>query len=386
MPPGVDSTAYLKATAAYSGLGDRSTPSINHRHEIPGLDALRAAAIALVLLFHFGMPVSGPLGVMIFFVLSGFLITGILLKEFRKSGRISLRRFYSRRAFRIFPTFYACWLLTTVLMLIHHIRIGPRQALGSFFYATDYIRALSPDNQTGIHMWISWSLAIEEQFYFIWPALLLFLLKRKANLIRAVSLLITTVWIYRAVFICGFGGLFTYVYNAFEMRLDALMIGGLLAIVVESGALMKGRTALIRSPWLVAIPIGILVLVSLQDTSHYPIPTPLFVALFSLQPVVVSVLLLQVVHWSASQWAFLEHPSIKMVARLSYALYLYHVVAIDEAFRLLSGHRKTSAAIAAVILAFASYYLIERPMLRIRDRKPKKRSIVHSPVMASSSV
>ncbi len=91
---------------------------------IPGLDALRALAILLVLEYHFNNPLHGeigPMGVEVFFVLSGFLITGILLKEYSRSGTIRLSEFYKRRAFRIFPTFYVCWILTTLFMVIDRV-------------------------------------------------------------------------------------------------------------------------------------------------------------------------------------------------------------------------------------------------------------------------
>ena len=82
---------------------------------IPALDGIRAVSVTLVILFHAGVPVSGALGVLIFFVLSGFLITWLLLKEDEKAGTISLRGFYRRRALRILPAFYCLWIVTAIL-------------------------------------------------------------------------------------------------------------------------------------------------------------------------------------------------------------------------------------------------------------------------------
>jgi peptidoglycan/LPS O-acetylase OafA/YrhL len=131
---------------------------------IAGLDVARAVAISLVLAFHWGLRLPGAMGVMIFFVLSGFLITSMLLKEYEKSGTISLRTFYKRRAFRIFPTFYVCWVISTILLWTTAAgrRTPAWQLIASFFYLEDYARALQPTLQNGLHMWISWSLAIEE--------------------------------------------------------------------------------------------------------------------------------------------------------------------------------------------------------------------------------
>ena len=341
---------------------------VNSRHLIPGLDAIRAAAVVMVLLWHFELPISGPLGVMIFFVLSGFLITGILLKEFDKTASISLKRFYARRAFRIFPTFYFCWFLVTALRIYHHAHIGKWEAIGSFFYLTDYIRATRADPHSELHMWISWSLAIEEQFYLLWPALLLFLLRRKVNLAVALSGLILFIWVYRYIAASLFGASGTYIYNAFEMRVDALMVGGLLAVIVSRDALGGLRLALVRSQWLALIPFALLALVSIGETGKYEVPLFFGLLSFSLQPIVVAVLIVQVVHWSAGPWMFLESRWIKFLAQISYALYLYHIVARDEATRLTRGHWIPIGMACAFALAIGSHYWIERPMLKLRDR------------------
>ena len=209
---------------------------------ISGLDALRALAISLVLLDHYELLdhlwggrhlYFGSLGVMIFFVLSGFLITSMLLKEYRRSGSISLRNFYRRRAYRIFPTFYVCWIITTIVECLAHTYRW-KTSVVSFFYLMDYGRALFPlSERPYLHLWISWSLAIEEKFYLLWPLLLLLLLKRQSALIRTMCAIIAGLWIYRAILFLGFHVSWEYLYSAFEMRADSLLTGCLLSILVE---------------------------------------------------------------------------------------------------------------------------------------------------------
>src|SRR5918995_3010394 len=110
---------------------------------LPSLDGLRAIAVFLVVFYHFGVPyVNGGLGVLIFFVISGFLITWLLLKEEARWGNVSLKLFYIRRTLRIFPAFYAYWLLIVVgLGLILGKRIIWPQAVSSFFYVNNYYQA-----------------------------------------------------------------------------------------------------------------------------------------------------------------------------------------------------------------------------------------------------
>ena len=342
---------------------------ISGAHQIPGLDALRVLAVGLVLAFHFRIPVSGPMGVMIFFVLSGFLITGVLLAEYTKKATISLRTFYSRRAFRIFPTFYACWLLTTVGLWLHHEPIDKLQAVASFFYLTDYLRALCPiSGQTTIHMWISWSLAVEEQYYLIWPAALLWILRNLSEAAWATALLISGIWIYRAVLVLGFHVSPEYIYNAFDTRLDGLLVGSFLAILVRQSSVPKLISAIRASKWLVLVPATLLALASMEDLKQIYSSALLFVISMTLQPLIVAALLVQVVHWADHDWRFLENPGIKLLARLSYALYLYHIFALDEMYRLGLHHKHAAAAVLTLCLACASYFLVERPMLNLRER------------------
>ena len=139
---------------------DQELGQVLNTKVISGLDALRALAVTLVLIDHFRLVDHifgvrrelGSLGVMIFFVLSGFLITSMLLKEHRRTGDISLTNFYRRRAYRIFPTFYCCWVLTTVVECLAH-QFYWKTAVVSFFYFMDYGRGLAPENmQPYLHM------------------------------------------------------------------------------------------------------------------------------------------------------------------------------------------------------------------------------------------
>ena len=149
----------------------------------PSLDGVRAIAVLLVMVGHLGLVYAGGLGVDIFFVLSGYLITAILVSEFSATGQISLKKFYARRALRILP---AVILLLLALNIFVTISQPSDQAatlrwdsLGALFYVANWLRAFGRDLGILGHLW---SLSIEEQFYLLWPVTLGFLLSRKLSM------------------------------------------------------------------------------------------------------------------------------------------------------------------------------------------------------------
>ena len=158
----------------------QKSATFTHSQYMPQLDALRAFAVIAVIYFHFylgGKPGGAPWGawgVQLFFVLSGFLITGILLKcrnleEVQDKGKRQLRQFYIRRGLRIFPLFYFV-ILTTALLNIY----PARQTLWwHLTYTSNFYFAIQGSAMGPIaHLW---SLSVEEQFYLLWPCLMLFL-------------------------------------------------------------------------------------------------------------------------------------------------------------------------------------------------------------------
>jgi peptidoglycan/LPS O-acetylase OafA/YrhL len=158
------------------------------RRDIPSLDGLRAVSIAIVILAHvswwlpdgvkrfwiFHHLVGGGLhGVQIFFVISGYLITALLLREWKGAGGVSLKRFYLRRVLRIFPPFYAYLAVLGVLWAAGAIQ----EHWPSFLAAATYTIAYMPDPQ-GWFVQHTWSLSLEEQFYLLWPAIFLWAQRR----------------------------------------------------------------------------------------------------------------------------------------------------------------------------------------------------------------
>ena len=244
------------------------------RGPIPSLDGLRAVAIALVLIDHAaGMPKPGGAwsriypyiiqlgipGVALFFVLSGFLITGILLGEEESRGGISLRRFYFRRTLRIFPAFYT---LVGVILLLSafgwpHVRLD--QALAPLTYTSDYVVPVLKASAS--HMSVSWtldhswSLSVEEQFYLIWPAALVLLGARRAPPIAVGTILLVP--LLRVLTVLALPGTNNLQYEFFfHCRADALATGCLLACLRPALHAHVRYQKLLRSPWMWLAPVA----------------------------------------------------------------------------------------------------------------------------------
>ncbi len=323
----------------------------------------------MVVMFHLRLPISGALGVIVFFVLSGFLITGMLIKEIKKSGTISICNFYRRRAFRIFPAFYVCWFVTIGLSLWAHDAMNWKHAFESFFYLADYGRAFLPlKEQYAYPMGVSWSLAVEEQFYLLWPLALLWVFKRKRPVL-AVAWIIAGLWFWRALLVAGFHVSWDYAYNAFDTRADALMVGSWVAITLYQGRVPKFVQMWLSRKWLVLVPLAGFVALSTLEMQGRIGPSAQLVE-FTISPVLTAILLVQCMFWGLTEWSFLEHPLIKFIARISYSLYLYHVVVFFQlpVIGRLHHGRTLFMAFFCLLVSMASYYGIERPFMAMRDR------------------
>ena len=246
---------------------------------------------------------------MIFFVLSGFLITWLLIKENEKNGTISLASFYKRRTLRIFPAFYAYWFLLIGYLLVTRKPVLWPHAWSAFFYASNYYNAINGDPSNGLSH--TWSLAIEEQFYLLWP--LGFLLLRR-NLARAATFLVAligTVWVYRAILCFGFNVDQSYIYAAFDTRLDELMVGCLVAILIRNGSLSSFWRAVTAHTLLPLVTIALLLASIFIGNAYIYRYRDVFG--FAIEPPLIAILLVQLIVlsstplWSWSEWRVLSY-------------------------------------------------------------------------------
>jgi peptidoglycan/LPS O-acetylase OafA/YrhL len=206
----------------------------------PGLDGLRAIAVLSVMAYHEPNLVlaGGFLGVDLFFVLSGFLITGLLLDEHRRSGKVSLRSFWNRRGRRLLPALAAMLLavvvVTTLIGDVNQRRDLPGGLLSAVFYVSNW--NLIAQHQSYFDQFTSlsplqhlWSLAIEEQFYLLWPIVVIACLSRSRKLLIGVTAVATLASIGLMAFFLGEGDPSRSYYGT-DTRMFALLIGALGAL------------------------------------------------------------------------------------------------------------------------------------------------------------
>lgn len=334
---------------------------------LPALDGLRAVAVFTVIIYHFGVAaVPGDLGVSAFFVLSGFLITWLLLQEHAATGTLSLCAFYTRRVLRIFPAYYVFVGLSFVVDQMRGQPWGYGLRFSSLLYLVDYYNALNGHPVTSIAH--AWSLGIEEQFYLLWPLLLLFLLRGgRARTVRALVATIFGVVIWRSVLYAGFHVGSAYVYNAFDTRCDNLAVGCLLALGSGSPQLERLADRLSGSPLAPFVTIALLLLsrMGIGATYHYTLG-------FTVDAVLVAVFLMQMLRlYRTPYWRWLENPIVRYLGLISYPLYLWHVWGLGAGQHVhVAGPLGQLAAglIACIALASASYFIVERPFLILKRR------------------
>ncbi len=334
---------------------------------LPALDGLRAIAVLLVILGHLELPFISPdLGVCIFFVLSGFLITHLLIKEADANGAVSLKRFYARRALRIFPAYYAYLMFTFVL----DTALGDLRWIGlvapALTYTVNYYNALHGHPVTSVaHLW---SLSLEEQFYLFWPGIFVLLAPRGRRALATFLLAsISAVLCYRSFAWFGLHTGTAYVYNAFETRFDNLAVGCLIAVGART-ALMRQWIDTGAARWWLPLPvIAALSFVRFHTSEGFHYGPG-----FTLEALLIGAIILQcVVLSSAGPWSALNIPFVRYIGRLSYSLYLYHGWGIALGGKLVRtwGPWQVMADLACcLLLAAFSYHVIEQPFLRLKAR------------------
>ena len=339
---------------------------------VAAIDGLRGLAILSVVLAHcFGIPgfpfpasilsnALGNLGVRLFFVLSGFLITSLLLSEEMRSGTISLSGFYLRRSFRIFPAFYVYLGIVAFLAALGIIQLSRHSFLTAAVYLSNYIPYYSAEHEVR-HFW---SLAVEEQFYLLWPLLFLLLRSKRKTLLLSV-LVVLPVWRILIYSHTAWGFAET-IDRRFDAVADTLATGCLLAVLNARPEQITNLRRLVDSPWRFAIlSVGVLTAFTAErPRTYYGVGQTVI-------NLCLAVLIDRVVRWPDSQMAkFFRASWLVFTGRISYSLYLWQQIFLRQ------GLPDTIWVPLAVpfsfMAAYVSFRVIEQPMLRFKDGLLKK--------------
>ena len=347
-----------------------------HRLEYqPALDGVRALAVLAVLLFHAGTPgfSGGYLGVSVFFTLSGYLITSLLLREHDTSGAVDFRAFYGRRMRRLIPasvaTVAAVVVITAVTDVFDGVVALRAQVVGALLQVSNWV-LLAGDTSyqdllaqgSGVVSPLEhfWSLAIEEQFYWLWPPLVLLLLTRvraRRSRVRVVGA-VTIVAMAAAPVIAHFWGP-DAAYWATPARLGEILVGAFLAFVLTDASLPR-HIAVLAPISLVALAVAV---VTFPASSG-----PAYEGFLPLVAVVSGGLIVGLQRDSLLRRALSTRPFVA-VGLISYGIYLVHwpVFVIVDADR--TGLTEPTLTILRLLItgaiAIASYFLLERP-IRLR--------------------
>jgi len=354
---------------------------------IPYLDGLRAISIMLVMFAHglYSMPFSdsyfylvaanSTLGVITFFVISGFLITSILLREYEKTNTINLKKFYIRRSFRIFPIFYVY--ISVVLILVyglHVIKIADMDLFFSSIYLANYKSLIyhlldlstpvSPDHWFIGHLW---TLSLEEQFYLLWPFLIVIL-----GLTRTKKMLYVIIFIYPLVRIITYYSI-PAVRGQIGMMLhtmgDSIFFGCFAAflqkeykekIFVIADNIKKNKRYLIYIIIFIAMVLSPVLSFFLKGTYTVTVG-------YSIYASCMTMIILYILNSEDPIFDFLNNKILIHIGVLSYSLYVWQQLFLTPKHQTAWGFFPVNF-ICCYFIALVSYHCIEKPFLKLRDR------------------
>lgn len=349
-----------------------------HTRYLPTLDGWRAVAIVVVMLQHSSDQITnvlgqwiepvtgifrsnGRFGVFIFFAISGFLITSLLLDERARTGKISLRSFYIRRAARILPPLVVVLAVFGVLAWTGVIALPLDAWLASLFFVNNYV----PSGSWSVgHMW---SLSIEEHFYVFWPLLLVGLGVRRSRLACAVLIALVIIWRFVDLSI-GLTSGWTSFEGRTDSQVDGLLWGCLLALVCLDPVVRSRMTAL-TARWRYWVIFVVLVATQASYAAN-PVVLGMQVAV---RPVLVALLVVgTVLNPVGVLGRTLDRRGLRWLGRISYSLYLWQqLFLVWDGFgssQLGFVQRFPISVLCAVACAVLSYRFVEQPTIRLGRR------------------
>lgn len=364
-----------------------SADSERQQRYIPTLDGWRAIAVLLVLFSHAGHSYArthaerswfdyistGTHGVNIFFALSGLLITSRLITEAQTSGSISLRDFYIRRAFRILPAALLMLSVIAVLGAAGALPVVRQELVAAALFYRNYLPALLAPDASGFFTAHYWSLAVEEHFYLLWPALLLLCGTRRG--LWAAICVALGVALWRRVElhneIARFHEVNPLYFVRTDLRVDSIMWGAVMALVLArpgARAWFERHLGMVGFALVALLFAGVVHVFGTRPTIWGAMLMPLFITATVLHP-------------RSLPGRLLETSAMRWLGRLSYSLYLWELFFVFRGVPQTLGVLQSFPLNLALtfVCAMASYYLVERPLIRVGHRLTPRTPVVTVP-------
>jgi peptidoglycan/LPS O-acetylase OafA/YrhL len=350
-------------------------PEALQKNYFPSLDGFRALSVLTVIFFHSKLMVNGhfyykifngPLAVEIFFIISGFLITTLLMKERVHTQSISLKKFYARRFLRIFPAAYIFLAVIIGISLVFKYKMEKLSLASCFLYLTNFYQAgHTYSNWATGHFW---SLAVEEQFYFIFP----FILKKD---FRTYVLLVLYILLFVPVFIIVVekfrildpGPL--YSITLFLGEFQGIALGSLAAILVFQKIIAIEQIKIHAFLLNLVNVVLILSIIKLGYNPSLSVANVMKNELISL--LAVTLVMLNVFKPEHNLfYKLLNIRILKYIGVLSYSIYIWHVLFTDKQYQPLPAicYDSPYLYLGVFVIAFLSYNLIEKPFLRLKRK------------------
>jgi peptidoglycan/LPS O-acetylase OafA/YrhL len=357
----------------------------------PALDGLRGVAILAVMAFngHLAFVRGGFVGVDMFFALSGFLITCVLLQAYSQTSSIRLKDFYVRRALRLLPALFLLIACFIAYALIFQDGDRTSTTLRGVVYTVFYVAnwAQVPPMPPGIGLLShAWSLSVEEQFYILWPLLLILLLKLKnKRLVLAILGFLTAISILTSVLLWNAGAHHLRLYFGSDVRAHELLIGCMAALLFSWGAFQQ--TPRLKRTLHAASGISLVAILLSFYLVRYD-EAFVYNGGFTLVAVATTLLILDLLLFPSRLSRLFEIAPLVWIGKISYGLYLWHFPVFEISRKLFEGRLgpvpyQTAGVLATLLIAAASYYFLEQPFHRLGRNWGSKPT--NAPLLTSES-
>jgi peptidoglycan/LPS O-acetylase OafA/YrhL len=336
---------------------------------VPALDGFRAIAILFVLAAHFThwSFIPGGFGVTLFFFISGFLITRLLIAELGTAGRIDLPRFYARRFLRLAPALLVMVALVSITAVATGRKAPPMDIVAAVFYFANYYRIFVGFTLT---FGLLWSLAVEEHYYLVFPAILGPIFRSSRPLVILTGL-VAAALVWRISLMAVIHPPADYTYMATDARFDSILYGAILAVWMSKTPDLLSKPVLTSLP---AFGVGVIVILAtfvlksafLRETIRYSAQG------LALMPIVAAITFSDKARIYGFARSILSSAPATFIGKLSYSLYLWHYVFIDGVTSALPRLKPIVALpiafVLAIVASLISYYGVERSFVKLRRR------------------